>query len=469
LVDGSGKRTFVKFHWLPSLGVHSLVWDEAQKLGGVDPDFHRRDLWEAIESGNYPEYELAIQFVPEGSGDPFPDFDILDPTKIIPVEQVPLVPVGKLVLNRNPDNFFAETEQVAFDTSHLVPGIEPSNDPLLQGRLFSYFDTQLTRLGGTNFEEIPINQPLVTVTNNQRDGFHRQKINRGKVNYYPNRFDTPTEAPPDQGGYLTSPSTVQGTVINAVGPKFSEHFNQARLFYNSLSNWEQQHLIQAAQFELGHVIDQRIRERMIDLFNHIDFDLAVTVANAIAVTPPTNFLGSNFDTKSPNLSQNNTIKNKIVTRKIAFLIGPGYNSDQLNNLKSELMTEGAVPVIIGPTLGYQSGSQDWANATYYTTRSVQYDGLILVGGSQYPAMSNIGPAVSFVLETYTHYKGIVALDEAGDFLQALHLTNSTSNEMNEYQGVVTFPSFSPSDDFINVLIDVFGFRHFERNVTPVSG
>lgn len=198
LVNAQGKRRFVKFHWLPSLGTHSLVWDEAQKLVGADPDWHRRDLWDAIESGSYPEWELGLQVVDEEDEHKF-DFDLLDATKIIPEELVPVRRVGKMVLNRNPDNFFAETEQVAFCTQHLVPGIEPSNDPLLQGRMFSYQDTQLTRLGGPNFQEIPINRPVCPVFNNQRDGFHRTTINRGTVNYSPNRFGCPAVANVNEG------------------------------------------------------------------------------------------------------------------------------------------------------------------------------------------------------------------------------------------------------------------------------
>eukprot|EP01114_Cavostelium_apophysatum_P021786 TRINITY_DN768_c0_g1_i3.p1 TRINITY_DN768_c0_g1~~TRINITY_DN768_c0_g1_i3.p1 ORF type:complete len:551 (-),score=119.99 TRINITY_DN768_c0_g1_i3:80-1732(-) len=282
LVNKEGKRRFVKFHWTPKLGTHSLVWDECVKMSGVDPDFQRRDLFDAIESGSYPEWTLGIQVVEEEDEHKF-DFDLLDATKIIPEEIVPVRKVGTLVLNRNPNNFFAETEQVAYCTSHLVPGIEASNDPLLQGRMFSYQDTQLTRLGGPNFEEIPINRPVCPVTNNQRDGFHRMQISQSKVNYFPNRFGCPAVS---KTGYRHTPDLVNGPKIRARGPKFDEHYKQARLFFNSLSTWERLHLIQAAKFELGHCDDQGVQERIIDMLNHVDFEMAREVAESLGLDPP---------------------------------------------------------------------------------------------------------------------------------------------------------------------------------------
>jgi len=234
-VNPAGKRRFVKFHWLPALGVNSMVWDESQKLAGADPDFQRRDLYDSIEAGIFPEWELGIQVVDEENEHNF-DFDLLDSTKLIPEELVPVRKIGKMVLNRNIQNYFAETEQVAFCTKHLVPGIEASNDPLLQGRQYSYNDTQILRLGGPNFKEIPINKPVCPVFNNQRDGPHRMTINSSHVNYSPNRFGCP--ALDKQNGYVHAPVMVHGPKIRAKGPKFFEHFNQARLFLNSLAPWE---------------------------------------------------------------------------------------------------------------------------------------------------------------------------------------------------------------------------------------
>jgi len=477
LANAEGKRTFVKFHWRPILGTHSLVWDEALKLQGVDPDFNRRDLWDAIEAGAFPEYELGLQLVEEADADKF-DFDILDATKIIPEELVPVKIVGKMVLNRNVDNFFAEIEQAAFCTSHLVPGIEPSDDPLLQGRMFSYFDTQISRLGSPNFEEIPINKPLAPVTNNQRDGKFRQKIDRGTVNYFPNRFGCPAVASAAQGGYTHAPTPVSGVKIRARGPKFAEHFNQARLFYNSLTQWEKDHLIAAAQFELSYVEDMTVRQKMVDRFNQIDFTLAVLVAKAIGVTPPTQFAGNATTITSPALSQNMTT-NTIITRRIAFLVGPGYDTTQLRAIRAGLQANGAVPFIIGQNKG-PLGTGDSANYTYFTTKSVQYDALVLVGGTQYSFLSAIGEAVAFVKETFKHYKAIIAVNEGVDFLATMNFTGislATSGQSVSSEGVVTTMSFQASTfqignganlEFGREAFDaIAAHRHYLRNVSSV--
>jgi catalase len=231
LVNASGVSSFVKFHWKPLLGVHSVAWDEAQVISGKDPDFHRRDLWDAIEAGAFPEWELGVQVVPESDEFKF-EFDLLDPTKLIPEELVPVQRIGKMTLNRNPDNFFAETEQVAFHVGHVVPGIDFTNDPLLQGRLFSYTDTQLLRLGGPNFHEIPINRPVVPVHNNQRDGHMRQTINRGKTSYGPNGIagNEPNQAKASEGGFVSYNERIDAKKIRARSRSFFDHFSQARLF-----------------------------------------------------------------------------------------------------------------------------------------------------------------------------------------------------------------------------------------------
>ena len=245
-INERGKSRFVKFHWKPLLGVHSVVWDEAQKISGKDPDFHRRDLWEAIENGDFPEWEFGVQIVEEKDEHKF-DFDLLDPTKIIPEEIVPVQRIGKLTLNRNPDNFFAETEQVAFHVGNIVPGIDFTNDPLMQGRLFSYTDTQLIRLGGPNFHEIPINRPVAPVHNNQRDGFMRQTVNRGQTSYEPNtlRGGCPFQAGADMGGFTSFAERIDAKKIRARSASFFDHFSQATLFFNSQSEPEQGHIIRA--------------------------------------------------------------------------------------------------------------------------------------------------------------------------------------------------------------------------------
>jgi catalase len=244
-VNEKGKSRFVKFHWKPLLGVHSVVWDEAQKISGIDPDFHRRDLWESIENGNFPEWEFGVQIVEEKDEHKF-DFDLLDPTKLIPEEMVPVKRIGKMTLNRNPDNFFAETEQVAFHPGHLVSGIDFSNDPLLQGRLFSYTDTQLIRLGGPNFHEIPINQPVAPVHNKQRDGHMRQTINQGRVSYHPNSLGggCPMQAKGDMGGFVSYAEKIDAPKVRARSEKFFDHFSQAAMFWNSQSHAEKTHIMQ---------------------------------------------------------------------------------------------------------------------------------------------------------------------------------------------------------------------------------
>ncbi|MEO8047311.1 MAG: catalase [Nitrospirota bacterium] len=286
LVNAEGKSTFVKFHWKALLGVHSLVWEEAQQLAGKEPDFHRRDLWDAIESRAYPEYELALQLVPEEDGDQL-GFDLLDPTKLWPEDQIPLQGVGKLTLNRNPDNFFAETEQIAFHPGHVVPGIDMSDDPLLQGRLFSYFDTQLNRFGTPNFAQLPINQPKSPVNNFQQDGPMRFANRPGPTNYAPNSLaGTPQEAPPKKEGYVHYPAPVNGVKTRERSKTFSDHYTQAALFYNSLTVPKQEHIGQALTVELSKVTDVKIKTLMLEHLARIDQDLAGQVAGKIGMQAP---------------------------------------------------------------------------------------------------------------------------------------------------------------------------------------
>jgi catalase len=278
-INEAGESNFVKFHWKPLLGVHSVAWDEAQNISGKDPDYHRRDLWEAIENGFFPEYELGVQIVPEADEMKF-EFDLLDPTKIIPEELVPVQRVGKLTLNRNPDNFFAETEQVAYHIGNIVPGIDFTNDPLLQGRLFSYTDTQLLRLGGPNFHEIPINRPVVPIHNNQRDGFSRQQINKGRTSYHPNslRSGCPFQAKMMEGGFTSFTEKIDAQKIRDRSNSFRDHFSQARLFFNSQSEPEKNHMVDAFSFELGKCETLNIRERMLGILAQVDTGLAAQVA-----------------------------------------------------------------------------------------------------------------------------------------------------------------------------------------------
>src|SRR5687767_6787673 len=338
-INDKGKARFVKFHWKPLLGLHAVLWDEAQKISGIDPDFHRRDLWESIENGDYPEWELGVQIVEEKDEHAF-DFDLLDATKIIPEELVPVKRIGKMTLNRNPDNFFAETEQVAFHPGHLVAGVDFSNDPLLQGRLFSYTDTQLLRLGGPNFHEVPINRPIAPVHNNQRDGHMRQTINEGRVSYQPNTLGggCPMQAKANIGGFISYAEQIEGSKVRARGEKFFDHFTQAALFWNSQSHPEKAHIVQALRFELGKVEVPAIQQRMVALLMRVDQTLAGLVAQGLGLLTTTKVEGplnlsvpadgnvKQFQPKpraetlqrSPALSMANTIKEGIATRKIAI-------------------------------------------------------------------------------------------------------------------------------------------------------
>ncbi|EUA04402.1 catalase family protein [Mycobacterium kansasii 824] len=285
LVNADGQGTFVKFHWKPRLGVHSLVWEECQKVAGKDPDFNRRDLWEAIEAGQYPEWEFGVQLVPESDEFNF-GFDLLDATKIIPEEQVPVRPVGKMVLNRNPDNFFAETEQVAFHTANVVPGIDFTNDPLLQFRNFSYLDTQLIRLGGPNFAQLPVNRPVAEVHNNQRDGYGQHTIPRGRSSYYNNSLGGGCPALADDNVFRHYTQKVDGHKIRQRAESFQDHYSQARMFWKSMSAVEAKHIVAAYAFELGKVETPEIRSRVVDQLNRVDHDLATRVAGELGLPAP---------------------------------------------------------------------------------------------------------------------------------------------------------------------------------------
>ncbi|MBW4669837.1 MAG: catalase [Cyanomargarita calcarea GSE-NOS-MK-12-04C] len=420
-VNEEGKARFVKFHWKPLLGVHSVVWDEAQKLAGKDPDYHRRDLWEAIEMGDFPEFELGVQIVEEEDEFKF-DFDLLDPTKIIPEEIVPVKPIGKMVLNRNPENFFAETEQVAFSPARLVPGIDFSNDPVLQSRVFSYRDTQVYRLGSANFAEIPINKAVCPVHNNQRDGVMQVNINQGKTNYLPNSIGggCPMMSPETMGAFVHNAQKVEGHVIRERSPSFSDHFSQATLFWNSLSKPEKEHLVQAAHFELGKVENKEVRERMIDLFNHVDHKLAKLVAMGIGVDAPKSEITQNHGRSSAALSMEKKENIGIKTRRIAILAADGFDSKQLMEMKQTLKSAGAVPYIISQfkgTIKSADGKEVEVDKTFLTSASVMYDAVYVPGGKQSIEMLKTqGDAIHFVNEAFRHCKAIAASCEGVELL-----------------------------------------------------
>lgn len=456
LVNAEGVSHFVKFHWKPLLGVHSVAWDEAQNISGKDPDFHRRDLWDAIESGNFPEYELGLQIVPEEDEFKF-EFDLLDPTKIIPEELVPVIRVGKMTLNRNPENFFAETEQSAFHIGHVVPGIDFTNDPLLQGRLFSYTDTQLIRLGGPNFQEIPINRPIVPVHNNQRDGYMRQTINRGKVSYGPNSIgdNYPLQAKASEGGFTTYPERIDARKIRARSKSFLDHFSQAKLFFHSQSDPEKNHMIEAFSFELGKVQSAEVRTRMLGILSMVDKGLAAEVAFALRLPVPedpelpvnrsfpADADPADYDpiilegslARSPALSMANSPKDSIKTRKIAFLAADGVDATALNTVKTALEAEGAIVEVIAPRLNYilsEMNEEVPVHHSFLTAASVLYDAVYVPGGTNSVATVEAeADAVHFLNEAFKHCKAIAADAQAMQVIESTYFAKKIPADFSD--------------------------------------
>ncbi|WP_426101330.1 catalase [Massilia sp. TSP1-1-2] len=426
LVNAEGVAHFCKFHWTPLQGTHSVVWDEAVKINGADPDFHRRDLWEAIESGQFPEYELGLQIFTQAQADSFP-FDILDATKLIPEEMVPLLPVGKLVLNRNPDNFFAETEQVAFCTAHVVPGIDFTDDPLLQGRNHSYIDTQISRLGGPNFHEIPINSPIAQVHNNQREGFHRQAINRGRVNYEPNSLAGGCPFQAGTAGFNTFPQPVPAeTKVRGKPELFGEHYGQARLFWESQSAPEQRHIINAFRFELTRVQVRAVRERMLAGLVNVDLALAGAVAEGLGMPLPAPLpratpLPIPEYAPSPSLSLlSRPGQRGIRTRRVALLVADGVDGDMVRAMYGSLLKDGAVPRLVGQRLGRVTsldGCPLDVEITFEAGPSVLYDGLIVPDGGEMAGILGMDANVlNFLREQYRHGKPLLAVGSGVELL-----------------------------------------------------
>jgi len=445
-VNVKGESHFVKFHWKPKLGVKSVTWDEAVKIHGADPDFHRRDLWDAIEAGNYPEWELGIQVIPEKDENKF-DFDLLDPTKLIPEEMVPVKRIGKLVLNRNPSNFFAETEQVAFHPGHLVPGIDFTNDPLLQGRLFSYTDTQLSRLGSPNFHEIPINRPINEVHNNQRDAHMRMTINEGKTAYFPNSIGggCPYLSKIAEGGFSHYEERVDGKKIRSRSESFNDHFSQPALFYRSLETWEKEHVINGYAFELGKCTYEHIKLRMLWLLEQINNQLAERVAEQLGLEIPKDIdhpinqaIGANADINkqqppkkknyldtSKALSQTFLASDDIATCKIAILVANGFNGDDYVELRKLLEEKNATVALIAPHGGKiicNKKNQYDVDAFLSTTESVLYDALYVPGGKEaIKTLMEEAKAIKFINETLKHCKTIGTADEGEELLDQTYV------------------------------------------------
>ncbi|MCU4742539.1 catalase [Natronoglomus mannanivorans] len=480
LINDEGESRFVKFHWTPKYGTNQLVWDETQKIAGKNPDFNRQDLYDVIEAGYEPEWELGVQVFTEEEADEF-DFDVLDPTKIVPETEVPVQPIGKMVLNEAPDNFFAETEQVAFHPGNVVPGIDFSNDPLLQGRLFSYQDTQLNRFNSANWDELPINRPLADRHNNQRAGFMRQEINSGKVSYKPNSIgdDDPQEASEEEGGYEHHAEKVDGKKIRNRSESFKTHFDQARLFWNSMTDVEKQNIVEAAHFELGKVDRVEIRERMVyDMFNNVDHEFAKRVAEGIGIEPPEEPGDemSDHDREDPSLSMENRTPDTIETRKIAVLVDDGFDDEHVSEVKSTLEEAGARVEIVSKVLGDKEGDGGEtveADESHATTGSILFDAIVVPGGSDsVDALREQGDAKQFVAETFKHYKPIAALGEGTELLAdvdlpEIEMAGDESDGLVSEAGVVT----SQGDDlesFLEAFVDaVAEHRHWDREPMEV--
>jgi catalase len=384
LVNAGGETSLVKFHWKPVAGVHSLVWEEAQIAAGVDPDFHRRDMADGIEAGAPLEWELGLQIFPDTDDQTFEGIDLLDPTKLVPEELAEVQLVGKLSLDRNPRNYFAETEQVAFHTGHLVAGIEATDDPLLQGRMFSYLDTQLSRLGGPNFTQLPINRPHAPVNDNLRDGMHQTAVHTGIAPYLPNSIDggEPLVADEAHGGYVHVPRVVEGPKVRESPASFDDHFSQATMFWRSMTDVEQVHIVEAYTFELSKCYEQPIRKRVLGVLANVDTELCELVAAGLGLAAPSGKPAANI-VLSPALSQVVEVPGPITGRVVGVIAGPGADVQGIAALRAILEAEGAVVRVIanvGGQLG-RGAARQTVERTFLTTRSVEYDAILAADGS----------------------------------------------------------------------------------------
>ena len=422
LVNASGKTSLVKFHWKPVAGVHSLVWEEAQIAAGCDPDFHRRDMADGIEAGVFLEYEFGIQVMPDDGTDSFEGIDLLDPTKLVPEELAPVQLVGKLTLNRNPTNYFAETEQVAFHTGNLVPGIEPTNDPLMQARLFSYLDTQITRLGGPNFAQLPINRPHCPVNDMLRDGMHQTAIHTGVAPYHPNSIDGDEPHPADDkhGGYVQTPRVVEGTAVRAQPTSFDDHFSQATMFYRSLSPIEQAHVVEAFTFELGKVYEQAIKERELQVLANVDTDLCEQVAAGLGLSAPKGKPAENVAV-SPALVQILAEPGPIDGRKIGIIADAGSDLAGVSKLVKATAALGVTALVIAPVGGVLKAGRRTVTVdrTLATARSIEFDALVVAGGTTPTGDIKL---VVLLQEAFRHCKAIAAWGDGAAVLKSARIS-----------------------------------------------
>ncbi len=414
LINDAGKSTYVKFHWRPKLGMQSVIWDEALKISGGDPDFHRRDLWNAIESGDFPEWELAVQLFDDAFAESF-DFDVLDSTKLIPEELIPLRVIGRMVLDRNPDNYFSETEQVAFCTTHVVPGIDFTNDPLLQGRNQSYQDTQITRLGGPNFAQLPINRPQCPMRNFQRDGHMQMGVPKGRVSYGPSSLDPSVERADPKSGFVSFPAHEEGSKLRARSATFADHYSQARQFFDSQTVPEQNHIVSAFIFELSKVDTEAVRIRLLGQLANVSEAVAKRVAAGLGYEGPIEKAPSNVPARtdlaaSPMLSILAKFKPTLKGRMIGCLVADGTDPKMVVALEAEATKMGAQLKVIAPKVGGVKGSDGGlirADFQLAGGPSVLFDTIVLALSAEGAAMlTKEAAAVAFVHDAFAHLKVI---------------------------------------------------------------
>jgi len=418
LVNAADESALVKFHWKPVAGVHSLTWEEAQIAAGCDPDFHRRDLYDAIENGAFPEWELGLQVFPDTEDETFEGIDLLDSTKFVPEELSPVQLVGRLTLNRNPTNFFAEVEQVAYNTSHVVPGIDFTNDPLLQGRNFSYLDTQLTRLHGPNWTQLPINRPHAPVNDMLRDSFHQHAVHEGVAPYLPNTLDggLPMEADAEHGGFVTVPRPVKGTKTREKHVTFDDHYSQVTLFYNSMTPVEKAHIAEAYTFELTKCYETFIRERVLEVLAKVDAELCATVAMGLGLPAPAGDPATDAGA-SPALSQIPTKPGPVDSRVVGVIAGDGADIAGVGKLRAAVEGQNAVLRVVAPHGGFVANkrNQEPVERTFLATRSVEYDAIVVADG----AGSLTDPRIMVLLqEMFRHCKAIGAWGDGVNLLVA---------------------------------------------------
>ena len=490
LINAQGKSTFVKFHWKPVLGAHSLVWDEAVKIAGQDADFHRRDMFDSIEAGNFFEWDLAVQLLAEEDEQKY-DFDILDATKLWPEDLIPLQRIGRMTLNRNPDNYFSETEQVAFMTTNVVPGIDFTDDPLLQGRNFSYLDTQLSRLGSPNFHELPINRPVCPFSNNQRDAQMRHTINKGRVAYAPASLDghSPDEVG-NPAGYASYPEQVNGPKVRERSESFGDHYGQARLFWNSMAPFEKEHIVKALSFELSLVETPHVRTKMLENLAKINETLAAQIGLALGEPMPKSqgkpsgtadsaseiellataespTTASGGVQKTSGLSQAEGQPTLPSGRKVAILTGKGSFTKCIETMQEKLAAEGAMGVVVGPHLGEIAGDEGsfMAKKTYANAGSVLFDAVYIPGSTNIEALVKMGDARKFIDEAFKHGKAIAA---SGEGVKLVKATEMSAQNDSTPAGVFLAPDGNALDACEALIAGVAQHRFRDRMAAMIA-